>query len=42
MVDYIFCECGKVVDEFEENCYWCKKVNKISEKEKKVDENERE
>lgn len=24
MVGYIFCKCGKVVDEYESLCYWCK------------------
>jgi hypothetical protein len=34
MVLYIFCKkCGKVVDEFEKECFWCKKIKeKDSEK----------
>lgn len=34
MVSYIFCEkCGKVIDEFEKECFWCKeKKEKDSEK----------
>jgi hypothetical protein len=24
MVQYAICSCGKVVDEFEKQCYWCK------------------
>ena len=23
MVSYIFCKCGKVIDEYETKCYWC-------------------
>lgn len=23
MVNWIFCECGKAVDEFESRCHWC-------------------
>lgn len=25
MVDWIYCSCGKVIDEFEEFCHWCGK-----------------
>jgi len=35
MVDWIYCSCGKVIDEFEEFCHWCGKrkdgTNELSE-----------
>lgn len=30
MVEYIFCSCGKVIDEYESKCFWC--GNKKKEK----------
>lgn len=36
MVEYIFCKnCGKVVDEYESECFWCMKEKKQKEKEEK-------
>ena len=23
MVEYIYCDCGKVIDEYETKCHWC-------------------
>lgn len=23
MVEWHYCECGKIVDEYEERCHWC-------------------
>ena len=28
MVTWIFCECGRVIDEYEQKCYWCGAVPK--------------
>lgn len=36
MVRWIFCQCGKIIDEFESKCYWCGRP--LSEKEREWDE----
>ena len=42
MVLYIFCKkCDKVIDEYETECYWCKKkLEKESKEEKKEKKDE--
>lgn len=32
MVSWIYCKCGKIIDEFEDKCHWC--GHPLSEKEK--------
>jgi hypothetical protein len=36
MVRWIFCQCGKIIDEFESKCHWCGRP--LSENEKDWDE----
>jgi hypothetical protein len=31
LTDYEFCLCGRVVDEFEQFCHWCKRPKAASE-----------
>ena len=31
MTDYEFCACGRVVDEFEKFCHWCKRPKPATE-----------
>jgi thioredoxin-related protein len=40
MVEYIFCTCGKVVDEYEKKCHWCNKLKEEIKKEQEEKENE--
>lgn len=39
MVLYINCKiCGKVVDEYEDRCYWCGEKSELNDLEKKESE----
>jgi len=41
LTEYEFCACGKVVDEFEQFCHWCKRPKPSADTDQKKSEDKK-